>query len=230
MIQLNLLPDVKAKYVKSQRSKRTVLLGSVIISGAALAIVVLMGTVVYGAQKLQLSLLDDDIKKNSEELKNVDDLDKILTVQNQLAALDGLHSGKPVVSRVFTFLPQITPNDVSISNYDLSLEDNTMNFTGTAKDLVAVNKFVDTLKFTKYITDTNTDQKNAFSEVVLTSFSRSPSSTSYTISVKFDPELFSGAYKSVTLIVPNITTTRSEIERPSSLFKEQPKDQNGGTN
>lgn len=230
MVQLNLLPDVKAKYVKSQRAKRTVVFSSIAISGTALAIVVLMASVVYGAQKLQLSSLDSDIEANSKELKSIDDIDKILTVQNQLNALDGLHSQKPVVTRVFTFLPQITPNDVSISNYDLKLVDNTMSFTGTAKDLVAVNKFVDTLKFTKYITDESTDQKSAFSEVVLTSFSRGADGASYTVTLKYDPELFNGVYKNVSLIVPKITTTRSETERPNSLFQEQENQNTEGVN
>jgi hypothetical protein len=230
MVQLNLLPDVKAKYVKSQRAKRTVILSSVAISGTALAVVILMASVVYGAQKLQLSSLDNDIKANTEELQKIEDLDKILTIQNQLNALDGLHADKPVVTRVFAFLPQITPNDVSISTYDLKFEDSTMSFTGTAKDLVAVNKFVDTLKFTKYITDGNGEQKQAFSEVVLTTFSRNEKDTSYTVSLKFDPELFNGQYKDVSLVVPNITTTRSETERPNSLFKEQENQNTEGAN
>jgi hypothetical protein len=230
MVQLNLLPDVKAKYVKSQRAKRTVILSSVAISGTALAVVVLMASVVYGAQKLQLSSLDNDIKANTEELQKIEDLDKILTIQNQLNALDGLHADKPVVTRVFAFLPQITPNDVSIATYDLKFEDTTMSFTGTAKDLVAVNKFVDTLKFTKYITDGNSEQKSAFSEVVLSNFSRNEGDTTYTVTLKFDPELFNGQYKDVSLVVPNITTTRSETERPNSLFQEQENQNTEGTN
>lgn len=221
MIQLNLLPDVKTKYIKSQRTKRTVLLSTFIISGAALGIVLLLASVVYGAQKLRLSSLDSDIKEKSAQLKKVDSLDKILTIQNQLKALPGLHGQKPVVSRVFVFLPQVTPTDVNIASYDLKLEDSTMNFTGTAKDLSAVNKFIDTLKFTKFTTDLDQTQKPAFSSVVLTSFSRSDKNASYAVALKYDPALFSASNKTVTLVVPKITSTRSETERPTDLFKQQ---------
>lgn len=233
MIQLNLLPDVKTKYIKTQRTKRTVLLSTVIISGAALGIVLLLASVVYGAQKLQLNNLNNDIKDKTAEIKKVESLDKILTIQNQLKALPGLHSEKPVISRVFVFLPQITPTDVNIANFDLKLEDNTMTFTGTAKDLILVNKFVDTLKFTKFTTDTDTDVANAkpaFNTVVLSNFSRSDKEASYTVTLKYDPALFSAQNKTVTLVVPKITSTRSETERPTNLFKEQAPTTSGSTN
>ncbi len=221
MIQLNLLPDVKTKYIKAQRTKRTVLLSTFIISGAALGIVLLLASVVYGAQKLRLNSLDDDIKDKSAQLKKIDSLDKILTIQNQLKALPGLHGQKPVVSRVFVFLPQITPTDVNIASFDLKLEDSSMSFTGSAKDLSAVNKFVDTLKFTKFTTDTDQTLKPAFSSVVLTSFSRTDKGASYAVTLKYDPALLSASNKTVTLVVPKITSTRSETERPTDLFKQQ---------
>ena len=233
MIQLNLLPDVKTKYIKTQRTKRTVLLSTFVISGVAIGIVLLLASVVYGAQALRLNSLDSDIKDKTAQLKKIDSLDKILTIQNQLKTLPGLHSEKPVVSRVFAFLPQITPTDVSIASYDLKLDDSTMQFTGTAKDLISVNKFVDTLKFTKFTTDSNSEVSSAqpaFSSVVLSSFSRSDKAASYTVTLKYDPALFSATNKTVTLVVPKITSTRSETERPIDLFKAPPVEQTGGTN
>ena len=221
MIQLNLLPDVKSKYIKAQRTKRLVLVSSIAISGVSLGIVVLLASVVYGAQKIQLSHYDSEIKKNNTALQNIDGLNKILTIQNQLSAIDSLHSKKPVASRLFTFLPQITPTEVSVSNISVKFEDSTMQISGTAKSIEAVNKFVDTLKFTKFTTDSSQDQKAAFSSVVLTSFSVGDKETSYTINLKFDPAIFDSQYKTVTLVVPKITSTRSETEAPNALFKQQ---------
>jgi hypothetical protein len=233
MIQLNLLPDVKTKFIKAQRTKRTVLLSTFIISGVAIGVVLLLLSVVYGAQKLRLSSLDNDIKTKTAELTKVDSLDKILTIQNQLNTLPGLHSQKPVISRVFAFLPQLTPTEVSISSYNLKLDDTTMQFTGTAKDLISVNKFVDTLKFTKFTTDSSPDVANAkpaFSEVVLSTFSRSEKEASYAVTLKYNADLFSSTNKTVTLVVPKITSTRSETERPIDLFKAQPDTKTGSTN
>lgn len=229
MIQLNLLPDVKMQFIKAQRTKHVVLMTALIISGTAIGIVMFLATIVYGAQVLQLNSLNDAIKSKTTDIKKIDDLNKILTIQNQLNALPGLFEQKPVISRVFVFLPQITPTDVNIADYKLKLEDNTMSFTGTAKDILTVNKFVDTLKFTKYTTDTNQELKPAFNTVVLTAFARTDKEATYTIDLKFDPALFSAENKVVTLAVPKITSTRSETERPTSLFQEQPAPTTGGT-
>lgn len=232
MIQINLIPDVKDKYIKAQRKKRVVLLSSFAVCGVFIGITLILAFIVYGAQKVQLNLLENDIKKNTAQLQKIEGLDKILTVQNQLNSISGLHSQKPVTSRIFVFLPQITPTDVQISTLKLNYDDSTMNIIGTAKSLEAVNKFVDTLKFTDYTTDKTTDKKRAFSEVVLTAFSRSEKEATYTINMKFDPTIFSGDVKTVTLIVPSITSTRSQTEQPD-IFKAQPKNpstNDGGSN
>lgn len=218
MIQINLIPDVKDNYIKAQRKKRVVMLSAFTVSGVFLSIVVILGFIVYGAQKVQLSLLDKDIKSNSAKLKKIESLDKILTVQNQLNSLTSLHQSKPVTSRIYDFLPQITPTNVQISDLKLDYETSAMEITGTAVSLEYVNKFVDTLKFTDYITDKTTEKKRAFSEVVLTNFNVDKKSVKYTINMKFDPMIFSSEAKTVTLIVPSITSTRSQTEQPD-LFK-----------
>lgn len=222
MIQINLLPDVKTKYLVAQRKKRLVLVSSIVISGVALGILALQLGFVYGAQKVQLNHFNDEINKNKATLSKISDLDKILTVQNQLNGLSGLHEGKPVVSRLFTYLPQITPNDVQISELNLGFSDSTLNVKGTAKSLESINKFVDTLKFTKYTTDGGQTQTPAFTTVVLTSFGRTEKDASFDIGFSYDPAIFASDNTSVQLIVPKITSTRSETERPNALFKEQP--------
>lgn len=221
MIQVNLLPDVKIKYAKAERTKHLVLVSAVIISAVAIGVVVIMAGVVYGAQKLRLNSLQSSINKNSTRLQQTDGLSKILTIQNQLNSLTALHSQKPVTSRLFTFLPQITPNEVQISNFTIDFDVSTITVTGTANSLESVNKFADTLKFTKYTTDQNQNQTNAFSQVVLTSFSQADQNASYSITMNFDSAIFSSDNKTVTLVVPKMTTTRSETEQPPSLFKSQ---------
>lgn len=218
MIQINLIPEVKAKYIVAKRKKRLVILSSVTISGVFLGITILMASYVYIGQKLQLTSLDNSIKDSAAQLKKVDGLDKMLTIQNQLSALPALHSDKPVTSRLFTFLPQITPTDIKISSLDVNMDDSTIKFTGTAKSIESINKFVDTLKFTDYVTDQNQDKKRAFSTVVLDSFSSNDKESKYTISLKFDPLIFSSENKNVLLIVPKITSTRSQTEQPTELF------------
>jgi hypothetical protein len=93
----------------------------------------------------------------------------------------------------------------------------TMTITGSAGNLDTVNTFTDGLKFTKFTVDDGKDKQDAFSEVVLTTFSRTLNSATYTIDLKFDPVIFSNTQK-VNLLVPNMVTTRSIIEQPKELF------------
>lgn len=222
MIQLNLIPDVKEKYLRTQRLKRMVYGGSLIAVVASVGVIAIFASIVYGAQKIQLNNADETIKKNTAIINGTQDLDKILTVQNQLNKLTGLHDDKAVVSRLFDYLPQITPNDVFINNLNIVFGQsaNTVKISGTSGSLETINRFVDTLKFTKYTIDGSEEQKNAFTGVVLSSFNRENKEANYTINMVYNPELFNSASKSVTLIVPKQITTQSTTQRPGALFKQ----------
>lgn len=221
MIQFNLLPDIKIQYLKAKRQKHVVILISVVASVVALGVFILLLTTVFVLQKKNISDLNKDIKASSEDLQSVEDLNKILTVQNQLGELTTLHDRKVVSSRLLDYFTQVTPAEASISKLEVDYVRNTMIITGNAPALNVVNTYTDTLKFTKFIVKGDSNQeKNAFSEVVLASFSRDPKATTYEISLKFNPDIFSNS-KEVTLNVPKIITTRSETDKPSDVFQDQ---------
>lgn len=230
MIQLNLLPTIKAEYVKAERTKRTVVVLSVIVSITTLGIVGLLASVAYGAQALQLNNLNDEIQKSSSELNQVQDLDKILTIQNQLNALTPLHDAKPVMSRLFTYIQQTTPESVSIDTLKVSNADLTWNIEGKAPSFELINKYVDTLKFTEIEqADPNAEKIYAYKEVVLSDFAKSTGGDpgyTYTISLKFNDQLFSSASPDIKLVVPAITTTRSQTQLPSdAIFAPNPENE-----
>lgn len=215
MIQLNLLPDVKLEYIKAKRLKRTAMVLSVLVSGSALVLLVFTVLLVSVAQKTHLKNLDKDIKTGTNKLQSIDDLDKILTVQSQLNSLPDLHSQKPVNSRLFSYMEQITPANAAISSLTFDMDTQKLTISGKADNIVTVNKFVDTLKFTGYqIGSDSKTQKPAFSEIVLSSFSLGEKESSYSIDFKFDPLLFD-AKADARLVVPkNKITTRSEVDKP----------------
>lgn len=217
-IQFNLLPDIKVEYLKAKRQQHLVVLVSVVAGIIALTIFVLLISVVYGVQKKNLSDLNADIKSSSSELQNTKDLTKILTVQNQLRALPGLHQKKTVSSRLYDYLSQVTPLGASIAKLDVDFSVDTLEVSGSASDLATVNKYADTLKFTKYTTKTQKGEKNAFTNVVLSNFTVDAKSTTYSITLKFDPLIFNET-QTVTLTVPNIISTRSEVDKPTALFQ-----------
>lgn len=223
-VQFNLLPDVKLEYNKTKKQKRFIYGVSAIAVGVAATIFILSFLFVSILQKQLLSRADKDITASGKQLKSIHDIEKILTVQNQLSSLPKLHQQKHITSRLFTYLPQITPPNVSVGSLDLDTAATTMNFSGSADSIETVNKFVDTLKFTKYSTSDNPDnQLPAFSQVVLTAVGLSDKKASYSINTIYDAALFD-ATKTVKLTVPQTTTTRSVTESPAvtPLFNGQP--------
>jgi Tfp pilus assembly protein PilN len=156
----------------------------------------------------------------------------VLTIQNQLSALPSLHQTKHVTSRLFDYLPQVTPNNVFIGKLSIDTTANTISITGTADTVESVNKFVDTLKFTQFATKDDADTKSkAFTTVVLSKVDRNERGASYTIDASYDTTLFD-ATKTVALIVPKETTTRSILNAPdanSTLFNGQTGSKNPST-
>src|ERR1017187_3214560 len=141
MIQFNLLPDVKLQYLKARRLRRLVVSASTIAIIASLTLLLLLVGTVYVFQKKNLSDLNRDIGTYSGQLQNTPNLDKILTVQNQLNVLTSLHNQKAVASRLFGYLKQITPSAASISQLNVDYTKHTISFTGSAKSLDIVNTF-----------------------------------------------------------------------------------------
>jgi hypothetical protein len=222
MIQFNLLPDVKIEYIKAQKMRQTVLSVAIIGTIASMAIF----TVSLAANQFEHKHMKDlsrDITSETTQLKKVPQINNILTVQNQLGSLPALHDGKPAVSRLFDYLNQLTPEVISLSNYTSDFTAYTVTIIGTSDTLSSVNKYVDTLKFTTYTTDKNSTKTPAFSNVVLTSFGLSTgtdpkvktTTSSFTISLAYDPNIFDNKLK-VTLNVPSLITTRSEVDKPKA--------------
>lgn len=228
MIQFNLLPDVKLEYLRAQRQRRLV---SLIAGIVTLVSLLLLGSLLATGfvQKKHLSDLSDTVTSESKKLQNKPQLNRILTVQNQLLSLTGLHSAKPATDRLFTYLTEVTPNTVDISNMNIDFTKNTVAITGDADSLSTVNQYIDTLKFTTYVIGTNAP-KPAFSNVVLSAFTLTtpaPGSnakgTTYTLTFSYDIPIFDitqqiGPTANATLTVPKKITTRSEVEKPNDLF------------
>lgn len=217
MIQFNLLPDIKQEYLKAERQKHMVLFISTISAIACISLFVVLILVVDVWQKKSISDLNGDIKSYSSQLTGTKDLNKILTVQNQLNSLTALHDQKAVATRLPGYITQITPSAASISKLDVDFTQNTVSITGSADTLGTVNTYIDTLKFTTYKVSGQSSSSDAFSNVVLSAFARTSSGATYTITASFAPQIFSEA-GDVTLTVPQKTTTRSTIDQPTDLF------------
>jgi hypothetical protein len=219
MIQFNLLPDVKLEFIKARRSKHMVLLIASGVTIFSLVVFILLFSIVNIFQTKHINDLNKDIAKYTATLKAIPDVDKILTIQNQLGNLTALHDQKPISSRTITYLEQLTPAKATISDAKVDFAARTISITGNADALSTVNKYVDTLKFTDYTVAGSTDATKAFSDVVLGSFTVGEKGVTYDITLNFDSAIFD-ATKQVNLVVPKIISTRSETEKPSDVFQQ----------
>jgi Tfp pilus assembly protein PilN len=226
MIQLNLLPDVKLEYIKAERSRRLVLSVSFLVAAVSVVLLLLLLSV-DGLQHKHLSDLTKDINSESSKLQNEPQIDKILTVQNQLNSLTNLHSQEPAAGRLFDYLNETTPSNVDITDFTIDFTQQTATITGTSANLANVNQYIDTLKYTTYTTSDNSSSQPAFSSIVLSSFSLNSSAqdatqaASYTITLSYDKNIFD-ITQNVKLSVPSVTTTRLSVDQPTDLFKAAP--------
>lgn len=121
MISLNLLPDVKKDLLRVRRERNLVVSISVVVVGASIGVLLLLsGTlgVLIGAK----ALMENGIKNDEQTIKQAQkkkQLDKYITVQNQLKQIGKLKSDQQVYSRLMDYLTQLNPaapNNVQISS------------------------------------------------------------------------------------------------------------------
>ncbi|MGB4967382.1 MAG: PilN domain-containing protein [Candidatus Saccharimonadales bacterium] len=202
MVQFNLLPDVKLEFVKARRLKHTVMVVAMVTTAIAVGVCIIAFFIANIVQKQQLRSLDVSIKEKSAEIASIKDIDKILTVQNQLNTLTGLHDRKHAPTRVFGYLSQLTPADTSLDKFSADFTANTATVSGTAVSLNLVRSYADTLKRTQFQVEGGDKKTKAFSNVVLSTFSRDDKSATFQITFSFDPTIFD-ITKKVQLLPPS---------------------------
>ncbi|HSX28528.1 MAG TPA: PilN domain-containing protein [Candidatus Saccharimonadales bacterium] len=224
MIQLNLLPDVKKEYLKSQRMKRNIITLSILASIVAGALVLLLALYVHGAQRLARNQLQNDINKSSTELSGLSDINKILTVQDALATLPSLHQQKYINSHLFDYLKVLVPNDVSLTKVDLAhTAGNTIKINGFSTDYKSLNVFVDTFKNAQlaYGSADHRTTISPFKDVTINSAGKSSDpqkpGIEFIVTVKFDPLIFDAKSENPVMQVPAVTTGQGFI-KTNNLF------------
>lgn len=121
MISLNLLPDVKKDLLRVRRERNLVVSISVVVVGASIGVLLLLsGTL--GVLVATKALMENGIKNDEQTIKQAQkkkQLDKYITVQNQLKQIGKLKSDQQVYSRLMDYLTQLNPaapNNVQISS------------------------------------------------------------------------------------------------------------------
>lgn len=239
MIEINLVPDVKQELNKAERIRGRVISGSILVGMIALGVVAILAVYVFAVQTVRSAILDEAIKKGGEQLASVEDLSKILTIQNQLGKISELNSQKHMDSRVFDVLAAVippAPNDIKVSNLIVDAEAADIAIEGQAsggyKALEVFKKTIDGAVVVYSSGDVPEEVKLA-ANISTTDVSYGEDTTGskvlrFRISFTYPEELFSPLSKSVTFkIVNEGNVTDSYLGVPKSIFGERAADLEG---
>ena len=238
MIEINLLPNVKRELLKTRAMRNRVISISFLVGGASIAAVVVLA-LILGSQIAAEAVQNGVIKDRNDKLMAVEDLNKVVTIQNQLTKINEQHSGKKINSRIFdvvTTVNPVAPNNVSFSDIKVNPGSKTITLEGSA-----VNGYsaLETLKKTILNTKVQTTDGDKSSEVSLTkeikdgdtSFgenSEGKKVLQFSFSFEYAEELLAPANNgTVSVLTPtgkvDVTDSRQGI--PDSLFKSNSKKQ-----
>lgn len=231
MIELNLLPDVKKEFIRTQRMRNKVVTGAILVTIIAVGLLGVLGTVVYGAQGVFIESLRRNVKSNHAKLAAKDEINKYLTIQSQLKAIDTVSVGRQQYARMFDYLLQLNPappSNVLLYSVMVTDETATMVLNGSARNFEAVNNFRYTLQESKlsYKVDGTETQVPMFSDVAIDDPALSnvdgKQIASFRITVVFTPEAFNAKNTDLKIVVPNLITSNADQNTPKDLFKDQP--------
>lgn len=249
MVQLNLLPDIKLQQVKAQKIFRSVLslfLAASIILGVILVLLVIR---VFALQRPRSTDLNKDIVNKTAELATYQDLDKMVTIQNQIDALPKLYDSRPAVYRFAGFMNNVIASTAKVESIELQVDnkevrdlsdfkkpsftsnqssyDTTVVITGSTTSLRELNRITDTLKFAEinYLeSGQNNVKARLFKDVVVDeSINNNAKDKQEVIGFEIQMKMLNASIvesnTSPKVTIPDIVSTQSEVERPC-LFDE----------
>lgn len=225
MIQLNLLPDLKKEFIKSQKNKGVVISTSILVTLGALGLSGLLFMYVNFAQQFQIGLMTQDIDRKAKELSDIKDIDKYLTIQNQLSSIGSLHGSKGIYSRLFEFFGVLNPgppNNVNLTGAQLITTDRSVMFNGTTASFESLNVFVDTLKNAQVTYQVEGSEEpiteSMFEQVFVQNSGLGRTNeeqvVAFTVRAVYRESVFGANITEVTAKVPVITTTPSATQAP----------------
>ncbi len=232
MIEINLIPDVKLELLKARRTRALVISTSIIVSIVVGGLVVALALYVFGVQTVRSAYLDGQITQQNDQFSKVEDLSKVLTIQNQLSVISDLNAQKNMDSRLFDLLAAVippAPNSVQLSQVTVDAETETIRLegqTGSYESMEVFKKTIDSAIVT-YTENGEAVTVPLASDVSTTDISYGKDSQGqrvvrFTLTFTYPEELFSPAIPSVTIrlsIDGNVTDSYLGI--PKSIFTER---------
>ena len=136
-VEINLLPDVKFELVKARIVRRRITVTAMIVLVVSVAVTTFLAIIAFGAQSVLMSVNDGRIQEQFNKYKSYENVNQIITIQNQLSKIDALHQAKPISSRLFNMMVSIidgSGGSVKISKLQYDASSGQVNLDGQSKD------------------------------------------------------------------------------------------------
>jgi len=240
MIEINLIPDVKRELLQAQRMRATVIFVSIVTSIAAAGVVVALLLYIFGVQNVRGLVLDDQIEEKGKQLSQVEDLSKMLTIQNQLGKIASLNEQKVMASRTFDVLSAIippAPNGVGVSQLSIDTAEKTIRLEGVTRGYDSMEVFSKTLESAIFTYSAVGDDPSVepttsqiASEISITDTSFGENSDGqkvllFTLSFVYADDLYSSKITDISYkLSANGNVTDSHLGIPKSIFTEKAKE------
>ncbi len=132
--EINLVPEVKAQMIKTQKVRNIVLFACIVVSAISVgAVIILFG--VKSGQDIAMSNQDKKLETMSAKLLGYDELDDLVAIQGQLAGLSDIANNKKILSRTFAALGVMMPegeDSVQLSELRVNLDEDSLTLDGQA--------------------------------------------------------------------------------------------------
>ena len=127
--EINLVPDIKNEMIKTLKLRNLIFFICSIVAAASVSITIITG-LIAGGQQFALDAKKSSLEKFSSKVKSYSDLNKFLTIKDQLNGISELSENKTMLSRTFNILSALIPSGVdtiTISELNIELESEETN-------------------------------------------------------------------------------------------------------
>lgn len=164
MFEINLVPDVKAKMVKAQRTRNVIGLFCALIVAAVVTTLLIVGGI-KGGQDIAIGVKNDHIEQLSTTIGKFSNLNSYVTIQSQLNSLQTVADNRKLLSRLFSFIWVFEPTSedggvadkVEYSDVNIDMTTGTLKFeaqaramTGARDNFVTLEAFEKSMPMMKY--------------------------------------------------------------------------------
>lgn len=143
--EINLVPNIKEEMIKALKLRNFILFLCIVVASASIAITAIFATIAFGQQSA-LTSKEEMIDSLSTKLNSYSDLNKFLTIKDQLGNIATLTNNKKVMSRTFNILSALIPtgaDTVTISELNIDLAGDQPTFTIDAQADAKKEPFID---------------------------------------------------------------------------------------